>query len=259
MGMTAPLQFSAGSEPRRSSTISGWTLIEYDQVGSTNLVAAGLPIWHAVRADEQTQGRGRFQRSWVSNRGGLWLSGVIPKGTTPEWRALPLVVGLAVCDALKNLGVRELRLRWPNDVLVSNRKLAGLLIDQFVPGKAVAGIGINVHNHPEQCDDHLRGQTARLADLLGAITIDSVTAAVLQHLRKNLENLVGAGGLNGLLSRVNELWQGRRRVELDLDGRFEQGLFAGVDNAGSLGLEAPDGNVTFYDASQVRHLTELEK
>lgn len=256
--MTAPLQFSAGSVPRRTAAIGDWTLLEYDQVGSTNLVAAGLPVWHAVRADEQTQGRGRFQRSWVSNRGGLWISGVVPMGPTSEWRALPLVVGLAVCDALTELGVRGLRLRWPNDVLVSNRKLAGLLIDQFVPGQAVAGIGINVHNHPEQCDGQLRGQVARLADLVDSVTVEVAAGAVLAHLRSNVENLAAASGLDGLLGRINQLWQGRRRVELDLDGRTEQGLFAGVNNAGSLGLIGTDGTVTFYDASQVRHLTELE-
>src|SRR5690349_19647555 len=118
-----------------------WRLRELAAVDSTNLFAANLPAWHAVRADTQTAGRGRFQRQWVSDAGGLWLSAVVPVETnSPAWRMLPLATGVAVCDALRANGANQLRLRWPNDVLVGNRKLAGLLIDQFRPAAAVVGV-----------------------------------------------------------------------------------------------------------------------
>jgi hypothetical protein len=64
--------------PERVFELEGWTVHEVASVDSTNLFAAKLPVWHAVRAEVQTAGRGRFQRVWISDQGGLWLSAVVP-------------------------------------------------------------------------------------------------------------------------------------------------------------------------------------
>jgi len=95
---------------RPGKIVEDWTVWEYDSVTSTNLVAAELAAWNAVRAETQTAGRGRFQRKWVSDRGGLWLSAVVPIAS-PSDRILPLLAGLAICESLHGLGVRHLRLR----------------------------------------------------------------------------------------------------------------------------------------------------
>lgn len=277
----------------RLSSVDGWALHEFQEVTSTNLVAAGLTPWSAVRADSQTAGRGRFQRAWVSDRGGLWLSAVLPLEGLADGHALPLAVGLAVCDVLDAAGVRGLRMRWPNDILVENRKLAGLLIDQFRPGFAVAGIGINVSNDPAATDPTLAGKVITLRDLLpcgwpsagrtsscppvttpGAETTSNfelrasdlypimdlrpVTAEILTCLRHTMEEL-RAGGFVALLPRVNRLWGSPRQVELDLDGPIRRGTFLGVDEQGRLLLAAdsippkPDA----FTPHQVRHLTEI--
>src|SRR5260370_22011770 len=98
---------STQSQPEPSpilSSFEGWTLHEYPAVTSTNFIAANLPPWTAVRADIQTNGRGRFQRAWISDRGGLWLSAVVPiQPDAIKRRALPLAVGLAVFDSLRQL------------------------------------------------------------------------------------------------------------------------------------------------------------
>ena len=221
-------------------------------------MAASLPAWTAVRADRQTNGRGRFQRTWISDLGGLWLSAVVPVSKDPLMRrALPLATGLAICNALRELGVSELRLRWPNDVLVNNRKLAGLLIDQFVPGLAVVGIGLNVSNEPEKLDANLTNTTARLADLVAKPPkLRQLAALILRHLRIVLTDLE-RNGAAALFARVNELWAAPRRVELDLDSVARTGLFTGVDEAGRLVLSEGGGRLSFYDAHQVRHLTEI--
>jgi BirA family biotin operon repressor/biotin-[acetyl-CoA-carboxylase] ligase len=259
----------------------GWLLHEIPVANSTNLLAADLPVWEAVRADRQTAGRGRFQRGWVSDEGGLWLSAVIPTPPKPaEARALPLAVGLAVCDALRSIGLTQFRLRWPNDVMVHDRKLAGLLIDQFVPGRAVAGIGINVSNQPTAHDPSLKHQTARLADLLPAPPdLGDLAQVVLGSLRMVVLQL-HAHGFVSLLPRLNQLWGHPRRVELDLDGDLRRGTFAGVGPEGELLLlddsaheapcqacQVPQSAIrnpqsaipqTAYHACQVRHLRELD-
>ena len=251
---------SGGKHQHGEATVTrvdAWWLHECDSVDSTNLVAGSLGVWNAVRANRQTAGRGRFQRCWVSDAGGLWLSGVTPiEPRAPDSRAFPLAVGLAVCDALRGLGVKELRMRWPNDVLVGDRKLAGLLIDQFTPGLAVAGIGINVSNEPETRDNSLKNQTTRLADLLpNAPGLPELTALILRGVRQAAEALL-AGELPTLLPRVNQLWDRSRLVELDLDGELRRGRFNGVDETGRLLLVDESGATTAFNPWQVRHLQE---
>lgn len=237
--------------------VDNWWLWEHEIVGSTNLVAAELGPWNAVRADRQTAGRGRFQRNWISDAGGLWLSAVMPvEQGSAEARAFPLAVGLAVCEVLRNLGVKELRMRWPNDILVGERKLAGLLIDQFKPGMAVAGIGINVRNEPEARDASLKNQTTRLADLLAnPPELPELTALILRGVREMAETPM-AGELQKILPRVNELWGRARRVELELDGELREGLFTGVDESGRLLLRDESGAIAAFNPWQVRHLAE---
>jgi BirA family biotin operon repressor/biotin-[acetyl-CoA-carboxylase] ligase len=238
--------------------VGHWTLYEYPVVSSTNLIAANFPAWTAVRAERQTGGRGRFQRSWVSDRGGLWLSAVVPITSDKLMRrATPLVAGLAVCNFLSQLGVLGFRLRWPNDVLINNRKLAGVLIDQFVPGLAVVGIGLNVQNRPEESNPALANQTARLVDLLPVVlSMAELTAGLLNHLHQVLIDL-NWNGAPTLFQRINKLWTAPRTVELDLDGHRQRGVFTGLDPEGRLALTDAAGTTSFYDAHEVRHLTEV--
>ena len=237
---------------------SGWTLHDYQVVDSTNLLAAGLASWNAVRAKTQTAGRGRYQRSWVSDEGGLWLSAVVPVASAESARVLPLLAGLALCRVLGDLGLGTVRMRWPNDLLVDRRKLAGILVDSFRPDAAVIGLGMNVQNHPESGDAKLSGQTIRLADLLAnPPSLDELTALVLRIIRKEMEAFAESGFVLPA-ERLNGLWGPPRTVELDLDGELRRGAFTGVDAEGRLGLWSSDGNLTFYSAHQVRHLTELE-
>jgi BirA family biotin operon repressor/biotin-[acetyl-CoA-carboxylase] ligase len=255
----SPAAPDAGAQvPPEKVAVDGWTLLEYRTATSTNLLAAAAPAWTAIRAATQTAGRGRFQRQWVSDLGGLWLSAVVPTGAdAAAWRPLPLAVGLAVCEALSAGGVRGLRMRWPNDILVGDRKLAGLLIDQFAPGLAVAGIGLNVTNRPDAVDASLKDHTARLADLLPSTPgLRELTVLLLLRLRAVVDEMRD-GGFSALLPRVNALWGPPRSVELDLDGVIRRGTFSCVDAEGRLILLDPSGGFASCEPSEVRHLTEL--
>ena len=242
---------------KSGSLCQEWIIHHLAVTDSTNLAAAKLSAWHAVRADTQRKGRGRFERAWVSDRGGLWLSAVVPVGSAPGWQALPLAVGLSVCQVLRALGVGELRMRWPNDILVGEKKLAGLLIEQFIPGLAVAGIGINVSNQPEKHNAVLKNQTARLADLIHvAPVLKDLTGLLLDELRATVQQ-IETDGFASLIPAINELWGEPRRVELDLDGRLCAGIFSRVGTAGELELLDDAGQLVSYHAHQVRHLKEL--
>lgn len=241
-----------------SARIKGWTLHEYREVASTNDLAAELPAWHAVRANSQSGGRGRWKRTWVSDRGGLWISAVLPVGGEPQrWEALPLAVGLAVAEVVAGLGVRGIRLRWPNDLLVGDRKLAGLLIERVKPGLAVVGIGVNVTNHPETRDGSLAGATARLNDLAKPpLTLDDLSRRLLDVLRQ-IHAEMDSHGFSALISRINALWDLPRRVELDLGGNSVDGWFEGVDGAGRLALRRAQ-TVDWFDPAHVVQLRDIQ-
>jgi BirA family transcriptional regulator, biotin operon repressor / biotin---[acetyl-CoA-carboxylase] ligase len=127
----------------------------HDVIASTQdearrLAAEGAPHGYLVWAGEQTGGRGRQQRRWVSPASaGLWFSVVVRPGLAVQaMTALPLAVGAAVATALDAEAPGRVRLKWPNDVLLDGRKLAGILVEGQVSESileyAVAGVGVNL-------------------------------------------------------------------------------------------------------------------
>lgn len=252
---------SSSADLAPEAGFGGWFLEVHPELDTTNRIAAALPAWHAVRADTQTAGRGRTGRVWTSDRGGLWLSAVLPcPGPRERWATLPLAAGQALISALSGLGVSGLRLRWPNDLLVGPRKLAGLLVERHSPDTAVVGVGVNVFNDPERADPALRGATARLADLapLGARGLDDLASLVLHALARAHARLL-AGEFSLVAAELNRSWSEPRRVSLSLAGRAEPviGLFLGIDETGRLLLRASDGATTLHDPAQVALLREL--
>jgi len=140
----------------------------YDRVGSTNDVARrlaeqGAAAGTVVIADEQVAGRGRGGKGWASPPGlGIWMSLVLRPPSLPSPGLLPILVGLAAAEALDSYATpARVMVKWPNDLQIDGRKLAGVLCEASWiadgPGFVVAGIGINVlHTSsdfpPELCD-----------------------------------------------------------------------------------------------------------
>ena len=102
-------------------------------------------------ADELTDGRGRFQRSWHAPPGGLWLTLVMANTLLPEsMRLYPLAAGMACCEAIRGYGL-DARLKWVNDVHVAGRKICGVLCESFTSATfaeeyVLVGVGLNINN-----------------------------------------------------------------------------------------------------------------
>ncbi len=216
---------------------------ELDEVDSTNRHAAHLPAWTAITARTQTAGRGRHDRRWVSDSGGLWLSAVVPaEGSFERWSLLPLAAGLALCEAFTAFGLAGHRLRWPNDIMIGPAKLAGILVERFRPTTAVVGLGINLDNRPETADPALAGHVARLTELLPATPPRAaVRDTVLTALRR-AHGLLATDRADALVAGLSPYWR-RLPVHVTLrpSGELVNGRFAGVDPTGRLLLESPAG------------------
>ena len=244
---------------REHFELNGWSVDAYDVLPSTNPIAGQLAPWSAVTADVQTGGRGRTGRVWVSDKGGLWLSACVPAtGARKKWSILPLAAGWALVEALGELGLGGLRLRWPNDVLSGSRKLAGLLVEQYRPERVVVGIGLNVSNQPDALDQALAGHTVSLCELLPAVPpLPHVTRVVLQALRQ-VHAEIEADRFEEMARRINAHWDRSRRVELTLNNAAPtEAFFRGIDAEGRVAVESLEHGHRVFEASEVALLREL--
>ena len=164
----------------------------------------------AVLALEQTRGRGRAGRRWETAPGrGLALSVALRLGCdVRQAGVIPLAAGLAVAQACHALGVPAARLKWPNDVVVEGRKLAGVLCEMRRAaggGDAVViGIGLNVRHEAGEFPEELRGQATSLALEGAAVSLEDAAAEVLRRLEP-LWNEVQEGDRAAVLAE----WSGR--------------------------------------------------
>jgi BirA family biotin operon repressor/biotin-[acetyl-CoA-carboxylase] ligase len=234
----------------RALAPDGWRLEVVQEAGSTNAVVAeraraGEPGGLVVVAEAQTAGRGRLDRSWVSPpRAGLTFSVLVrPELPPAQWPWLPLWTGLAVASALRERAEVPAVLKWPNDVLVQDRKICGVLAEVPQPGAAVLGIGLNVTTSAEELP-HDQATSLRLA---GARTTDRDT--VLRAVLRSLAQVLADPGVARTQYRERCSTIGRRvRVELPA-GRTVQGAAEGVDDDGRLVVDG-----TPYGAGDVVHL-----
>jgi len=219
-------------------------LVRHGLVDSTNERALASVADGSARhgdvhvAESQSAGRGRLGRGWVSAHGeGLYLSLVLLPARAPNPAAVTMGAGLAVLEGVRALGVRHARLKWPNDVLVSNAKLAGILVESrgLDPARphAVVGVGLNVLQRafpPELVGE--RAVTS-LALLGCTATLEAAIQTLLEHLSSRLELACSSPErIAGDYARASDL-PGRavriRRGSGELTGRLESLTLAGLE------------------------------
>jgi BirA family transcriptional regulator, biotin operon repressor / biotin---[acetyl-CoA-carboxylase] ligase len=181
---------SLGSDSLRDVTGSLWTSVEVvASTGSTNadLLRRGGQEGQVLVAESQTAGRGRMGRSWVSEPGAsLTFSVLLRPVTVPAPRRgwLPLLTGVAVALAVRHVSGAAATLKWPNDVLIGSRKLAGILAEQS-GGAVVIGIGVNVSTPADALPASPTGLRATSLLAEGAdVSREALLAGILRELER---------------------------------------------------------------------------
>ncbi|MCG8560801.1 MAG: biotin--[acetyl-CoA-carboxylase] ligase [Hyphomicrobiales bacterium] len=231
---------------------TGHRLACFDTIDSTNAEAlrrAELgehgPLW--ICAAEQCAGRGRMGRGWASPAGNLHAS-LLLRTACPVDTALQLVfvAGLAVHDAVSDLCREPLQLKWPNDLLLSGRKLAGVLIESVGgserPGATiVVGTGLNLVAHPEEA--------LRPATDLAAHSIDLAVPEALQRLATATATRLETWAEGAGFAQIRESWEERalpvgEAIRVRINDHERLGTYAGIDAMGALRMIETGGNET---------------
>ena len=225
--------------------------IELERCASTQdelraLARAGAPAFTVVRADVQDAGRGRRGRRWQTKPGAALLASVLlrPQRPASELAGLAIVGGLAAAQVARGLGV-DARLRWPNDVVVDGRKLAGVLAE-LVDGPAIVlGVGMNADAGAEDLPEtdglpatSLRLEGARLA------APSELAALFVDELRPLCERF-DSGGFAAVRDAAEAL-DALRGLELELalaGGETAKGVACGFAADGALVLDTAEGRV----------------
>ena len=238
----------------------GWRVEVSDRDPSTNATAAdraraGEAEGLVVVTEHQTAGRGRLERTWETpDRASLTFSVLLrPTAEAVRWPWLPLLTGLAVRGALRAEGL-DARLKWPNDVLVPDRKVAGILLERVETPRgpaAVVGVGLNVSQVP----DELPVPHATSLEIAGGRPVDrsALLGSLLTHLRERYDEWQGAA--TSLAAEYRQACDTvGREVRVDLPHADPlRGRAVGVDADGRLVVEGPAGRVA-VGAGDVVHV-----
>ncbi len=233
---------------RAAAAESAGKLHWFESVGSTNdYILHEVADYHAsvCLAAEQTTGRGRRGRRWESAPGqGIYLSlGWDLQGASPS--GLSLACGLSVLDALREQGVRCVTLKWPNDVLLEKRKLAGILVE-LGRERCVIGIGLNV-TLPEFAarDPEAAVPWTGLFEHGYDIDTELLTATVIANLNRDLARFCREGFAPDV-DRWNAAHAFHGADVVIVAGEQVQGRVIGVDALGALCLETGQGRRVFH-------------
>jgi BirA family biotin operon repressor/biotin-[acetyl-CoA-carboxylase] ligase len=214
-----------------------WRLTDSTNERAKELADAGALHGTLVTADEQSAGRGRQGRAWTAPPGSAVLMSLILRDLDERHALLPLAAAVAVCEALPV----DAAIKWPNDVWIDRRKVAGILIEgRPQEGWAVLGIGINVTT------DSFPAELAEIATSLQLAGHATTAAAVLTDLLAALDRWICAPP-----GPVLEAWRSRDALKGERvrwsDG---EGIAGGIDDSGALVVETDHGPVTL-DAGEV--------
>jgi BirA family biotin operon repressor/biotin-[acetyl-CoA-carboxylase] ligase len=244
------------------------TILRFDSLPSTNTEAArqataGAPEGLCIVAREQTAGRGRQARIWVSPPdAGLYFSIVLrPRLAPAHWPVITLAAALAVRDALAEACALTPDIKWPNDLLADGRKLCGILAEvvETERGRAcIVGIGINLtaHAYPPELQAHATSVAAATG-----ITPDreALLAALLRHLALTYAQLHAADGAAEIMRAwsLASSYATGKRVRVETGAETFTGTTRGLEPDGALRVETDAGEIKIVRAGDVHAVRSI--
>lgn len=221
-----------------------WNIHIFDTLKSTNETAFSYEPYSVIIAKEQTAGRGRCGRSWLGEKGNLYMS-VVLHDYQEKSPLLAFVTGVSVAEALSDF---QVRLKWPNDILLNGKKLAGILLERE-EDKIIAGIGVNVAKAPQSTD-----LIYPVTSLEGKKEAQEIAQDIIKSLTKWLE-IFEKEGFEPVRLKWMTLAEGlNRQIEVKLPCEKITGRFVDISSQGAILLETEKKTIRQITAGDVRLL-----
>jgi len=206
------------------------------------LAKNAAPHLSVVIAENQTTGRGRMNRKWFSSKGGLWFTLILKPDTPPPLAYIyNFAASLSLSRSLKGLFNIDVSVKWPNDLLLNGKKLAGLLSEMETRGDMVEflniGIGINVNNQPQKYEP----KAISLKDVLHKNVSRRLILETFLHDFTNQIQKIDCPRIIGLWKEQTSTIGSQVRIETLTD--FHEGLAVDVDETGALIIEDKTGEI----------------
>lgn len=251
--------------PEMVSGEVGSVVMRLQTTTSTNQVAKaaarqGAPHGTVVVADEQQGGRGRRGRTWSSPQGGIWVSIILrPRLLLQEVPLITLLAAVATCEAIREITQLPCKIKWPNDIVINGRKLAGILTELAAEQEAVefcvVGIGINANVELSQLPSDLENTaTTLLAECSGRIDRQLLLTAVCDGIDTWLHRVETSDWTDLLLAwrQLNATLNRRVIIYPAADDRLAfTGVAVDIDQYGALLVQKDDGAITRVTAGDV--------
>lgn len=237
----------------------GRKIIHLENVDSTNNYAANLLLKEeiysgtVILADEQTQGRGQRGNVWTSNSGenmlfSLFLTTEIL--SVNDQFLLSQFVSVSLIEMLKNIGINA-EVKWPNDIYVKNKKIAGILIENQLSGSilksSIIGVGLNVN---QKSFENISA-TSLFNELGEFISIQSVLFSFIYELNKNWNIILSNKKDQILETYLSKLYQKDKVCSYKDDKGVFDAIIEGVTSNGNLILLSPEREKKYYDLKEV--------
>ena len=241
-----------------------FTILHFDSIGSTNTEALrqarlGADAGLCIVARQQTAGRGRHGRTWISPEdAGLYMSIILrPSLETKFLPLITLMAGVAVHETLSELGLR-VDIKWPNDILVNEKKISGILTESAENERGTAvvvGIGINLtsQNFP---DEIAAKATSIGAELEQAVAFSDLERLLIRHFGNYYDMLSEPAGPAAVIAE----WKHRstyccgKSVRVTMASDTVTGITDGLETGGALRVRKDDGSIAIIQAGDVEKL-----
>lgn len=253
---------TAQFEQKLDTSWLGRSFLYFKKIDSTNRYAKAVEIGEftqgtVILADIQLAGKGQYQKTWISQPNkNLTFSIIFIPPKPGRLTLLTLACASAVYDLLENVGVKKIKLKWPNDVLVDGKKVSGLLTECIYSGssleKVVVGIGLNVNQ--TKFEDEISDTATSLLKIIGtSFSREEILVELLSRIEHNYRRWVQEDV--EMIKEINTKLDGYGKwVSLNVDGKSQlyKSKFLGINNNGALQALNKDLELEAYSFQQVK-------
>ena len=216
------------------------------------LANEGYPEGYSLLSINQTCGRGTRKKKWISISGNLFLSTLIrPNVEITKLSQISIIFGLSLLQFIKSLGLnkKKIKIKWPNDILIESKKVAGILVERF-ENFCVIGVGLNINSHPSENNTGIKSTCLSNYINTSEFKLSMLSSQLLEFFYKNY-NIWLSNFLNPFLNQINSnLAFLNNKVDFNHGKIIKSGKIIGINSDGNLKILLNNNNHLYLTSSE---------